>query len=310
MLRDAAAERDVTQTLLALLRAAAADHSSSSSLSFADPQFIASLEYLANDPHFRFPAAILAEVATSPTQSELIVRLAELGVRRRTPPPLGARPLAHREREGRWDRADVAAAATPRITLVEGDGQFTHRGTERSFALEHVRALSRWRVVPDILPSLCPRRRMHIALQLEDDGGDMAASTASAAICWGRGGREPPFLFAPYEGVEPSRMPLLLDGKRLEPRELAECARRVVEGVPFASCSYLLCNSVVERYSFCTAPLQAYVVRAREAHKRELERVVGRLTPIRTEWAEHGSEIGAVRRRRRRALEEEEEDDS
>ena len=36
----------------------------------------------------------------------------------------------------------------------------------------------------------------------------------------------------------------------------------------------------------------------------EIERVVGHLTSIRTEWAEHGSEIGAARRRRRRLKED------
>jgi len=161
---------------------------------------------------------------------------------------------------------------------------------ERSFALEHVRARSRWRVVPVV------RGRGHsfqgIELRLEEDT-DSAAAAASHWV------PRPPFRIAPHEPefhYDPETMPLLLDGRELQPAQLAECARRVVRGVPFCSARRRAdpkSGEMKRRYAFLTAPRQAWVVHAGAEHEKALRAAVPETCTVATELA---FEVGSARR--------------
>ena len=137
-------DRHVSRTLLAFVTTALDSPDTT-----ADAAFRRAARLAAADDDFRFPPDVLAELADAPHPSLLLLRVAETAARR--PPSMSPRALFARQLGGK--AASPSASPAARVTLLDDPGLFwvTDPATEvpeRSFALEHVRARSRWRVVP------------------------------------------------------------------------------------------------------------------------------------------------------------------
>jgi len=138
------------------------------------------------------------------------------------------------------------------VTLIESR-YFWAPGDETidqfSPELEFVRSLTSHRAV--LRPALFRVRGMELQIETSDS----APIPASLH----------PELVTTYD---PTRIPLLLDGRYVQPPMLAECARRVAEGIPFtAFCQDAPLHSALVLLS---APYHAYLVHVSPDHESAL----------------------------------------